>query len=83
MNPEFNTCILFYSQIKEKYWNFRLSNFGMYQTCSFRATSSRKFIYLILHYVISGFGWTPQVLFPIGKQRHLLADSNTYKCKYV
>ena len=30
----------------------------MYQTCSFRATSSWKLIYLILCCDISGFGWT-------------------------
>ena len=30
----------------------------MYQTCSFRATTSQKYNYLIQHYAISGFGWT-------------------------
>ena len=30
----------------------------MYQTCSFRATISQKYNYLIRHYAISGFGWT-------------------------
>ena len=46
------------SHIEEKYWNFKIQNFGMYQTCCFRATISQKSTYLIQHYAISSFGWT-------------------------
>ena len=35
-----NKINVLYSHFKEKYLNFMLKNFGMYQTCSFRATIS-------------------------------------------
>ena len=32
------------SHIEVKYWNFKIQNFGMNQTCSFRATFSQKLL---------------------------------------
>ena len=56
INKSINKINILHSHFEEKYWNFKLQNFGMYQTCSFRATISQKSIYLIRHYAISGFG---------------------------
>ena len=58
INKSINKINILHSHFEEKYWNFKLQNFGMYQTCSFSDTISQKSTYLIRHYGISGFGWT-------------------------
>ena len=40
INKSINKINMLPSHIEDKYWHFQVQNFGMYQICSFRATTS-------------------------------------------